>query len=613
MGFNNGSGSSPSIAGSSDVFLNNPVTNNVLTYDTTIAKWKNGSVVATGEYSFNPLDYGAIGDGDPANADADTAGWKAALAAAAAVGGPLVRASVIAPSGIFHINDTLTWNLKISIDGYAQLNCVITDPNKYMWQTVSTSPTDLGSPIRQRATTMRHLIMWCEDGVANGISISGTTSSNKPGHINFENTVWHGFKTGVYFGTHAYMISFSQSNIQGNALGILHDDAENSGERLVFNDCDITGNAKAFELSSGQALHFLTCSFSYNARQLGSTTNGQVYFLNCHIEGRQPYAPWVSMTGSGSLVDFADCRFLIGPQQGYAFGATITGSTGIVTTTVNTSILVGDQITFGAISGVSGIQPDTAYFIRSKPTPKTFTLSATSGGSALSMSGNGTASGVMPTGDFPVVSTTSPLQKVTVRGGHLSGSVSDMSHFSTGPGSVTIRETQTFNNSALLLHSNDQSSSLLSPGYESATVEDDWRLVTALTDTIQTSTSISHSGSRSLLFIHQFKGQASTASLYYPIERGARVLAEFYWYLPDASSSFAVYIRYADDRKSDGLGSILASSTLNGADAWNRYRRTTAYYQSAPLWAKYFVIQIDLLDLANNGRLYIDDMKISQN
>lgn len=43
MGFG-GSGGGGSIAGSSDAALNNPINNHVLTYDSSVSKWKNAAV-----------------------------------------------------------------------------------------------------------------------------------------------------------------------------------------------------------------------------------------------------------------------------------------------------------------------------------------------------------------------------------------------------------------------------------------------------------------------------------------------------------------------------------------------------------------------------------------
>ncbi len=55
MGFGGSGGGSASIAGSSDVALNNPANNNVLTYDTSSSKWKNAASAAV-----VPQDWGIL-------------------------------------------------------------------------------------------------------------------------------------------------------------------------------------------------------------------------------------------------------------------------------------------------------------------------------------------------------------------------------------------------------------------------------------------------------------------------------------------------------------------------------------------------------------------------
>jgi parallel beta-helix repeat protein len=84
MSFGGGSGSS-SISGSTDVVLNSPANNDVLGYNSGLAKWQNRDLSSTYLTAFLPEKYGAVGDGI---AD-DGPGLLAASAAAATFGGTL--------------------------------------------------------------------------------------------------------------------------------------------------------------------------------------------------------------------------------------------------------------------------------------------------------------------------------------------------------------------------------------------------------------------------------------------------------------------------------------------------------------------------------------------
>lgn len=274
------------------------------------------SIFADTKYArvFTPEEFGAIGgmNPNPNQANADTLGWNNAIKAALDVRG-IVRAT-----GMYYVNDTLQWNVLVPVEGRHVINSLIMDPNKYLIRTVSTDPADVASPIRQRAISWHGGIFW-GNGMSKGLDISGTgpwNSRDKPAHISFEHCVVKNFTDGVYFGMHAYMVAFKSCNIQGNTLGIKHDGATNSGERLEFIGCDITGNVKAIELTSGQSFHFQNCSFSYNTGQLGSTSNGSLYFVNCHMEFDAPGQSYFDITADGGAAYFTLCRWLIGAKDG---------------------------------------------------------------------------------------------------------------------------------------------------------------------------------------------------------------------------------------------------------------------------------------------------------
>lgn len=74
--------------------------------------------------------------------------------------------------------------------------------------------------------------------------------------------------------------------------------------------------------------------------------------------------------------------------------ASVTGvaTTGVVTTGSAHNYNVGDQVWFSDVTGSSaGISTATVYYVRTVPSSTTFTLSATSGGSLLTWTGNLTA------------------------------------------------------------------------------------------------------------------------------------------------------------------------------------------------------------------------------
>lgn len=76
MGFSPGAGGGSSIFGSTDVALNNPANNNVLSYDTSLSKWKNNNAltsrsgaqpVGQKELVYSVTDYGLVPGDIPTN------------------------------------------------------------------------------------------------------------------------------------------------------------------------------------------------------------------------------------------------------------------------------------------------------------------------------------------------------------------------------------------------------------------------------------------------------------------------------------------------------------------------------------------------------------------
>jgi hypothetical protein len=72
----------------------------------------------------------------------------------------------------------------------------------------------------------------------------------------------------------------------------------------------------------------------------------------------------------------------------------IAASTGVFTTPVAHGLAVGARVSLGTITTTTGVVAGTPYFVLTTPSTTTFTLSTTPGGSALSLVGDGSTTGV---------------------------------------------------------------------------------------------------------------------------------------------------------------------------------------------------------------------------
>ena len=189
MSFGGGSGSS-SIAGSTDVALNAPANNQILGYNTSLAKWQN-QAQATGGGTESVLDYGATGDG----VTDDTTAINAAITAA------VVGATVLIPHGkTFMVNADYNAGkairpksgVNIRIEGTLQAitntvanSAVILSENKSNF-TITGSGTILGERLTHVGSTGEGGMCVRIEGGAN-IAISGLALKN-------------GFGDGLYVG-----------------------------------------------------------------------------------------------------------------------------------------------------------------------------------------------------------------------------------------------------------------------------------------------------------------------------------------------------------------------------------------------------------------------------
>lgn len=74
--------------------------------------------------------------------------------------------------------------------------------------------------------------------------------------------------------------------------------------------------------------------------------------------------------------------------------ATIVASTGVFTTPASHGLVVGDMVKVATVVTTAGIVANTTYYVRTAPSGTTFTLSATSGGAALTLTTDGSVTGL---------------------------------------------------------------------------------------------------------------------------------------------------------------------------------------------------------------------------
>jgi hypothetical protein len=77
-------------------------------------------------------------------------------------------------------------------------------------------------------------------------------------------------------------------------------------------------------------------------------------------------------------------------RKGTDLTATIVAATGVFTTAAH-GYAIGDRVVLSVLATTTGISILTYYYVLTVPSSTTFTLSATSGGSALTLTTNGTA------------------------------------------------------------------------------------------------------------------------------------------------------------------------------------------------------------------------------
>ena len=73
---------------------------------------------------------------------------------------------------------------------------------------------------------------------------------------------------------------------------------------------------------------------------------------------------------------------------------TIVAATGVITCSAPETLAVGDPVVLGAITTTTGITAGVVYYVLTAPSTTTFTQSATPGGAALTLTGNGSTASI---------------------------------------------------------------------------------------------------------------------------------------------------------------------------------------------------------------------------
>lgn len=73
---------------------------------------------------------------------------------------------------------------------------------------------------------------------------------------------------------------------------------------------------------------------------------------------------------------------------------TIVASTGVMTVSTAHGLAVNDPVFLGAITTTTGVTANTLYYVKTVPSSTTVTLSKTPGGTALSLTGDGSAASI---------------------------------------------------------------------------------------------------------------------------------------------------------------------------------------------------------------------------
>lgn len=592
--------------------------------------------VAKNEIVIRPEDFGTIGDG----AADDTVALQKAFDYAASRTQPCI----LWINGRHRVTASIYWDVaRVSVIGAGQISSctrsgagglTITDAmnsnTKYLVRAYSSEAGEVaGSPVKQRGTFWEGVKL-DGDGVTNNLYLGspdantnqwassylqfpgGKIPTGKVAHVNFRSFVSVRGGIGVHFRTNAYMINFVQSTISLNRVGVQQDsNINNSGERLEFFGCDLTGNGTTAKLTSGQCFFFHGCSFSYVTRQVFNITEGMIITDSCHFEHTFPHAPLVEITSRGTWQDHGSIRLL---KDGGPVSLPITFPAGSTTATwadnARERYGVGDSFRFTTVTGADGVNNTTTYYMTAVSNTG-FSFSATKGGAPIAWTTAGTAPGVTLVGESPFVSVADTFGHALITGGKIHGdtitSASKFDAFADGLGTAIIERTTAPQGTGLLIHST-KFGDLRDPLLTNAGWLDDWRVVGNLA-AISRSTDVV-TGTNSILAT-RISGTTTTTQLqlYMPINRN-RMLIDFNYKKTSAAtvSAAAQYLPKIDAPTSTNL---FSSNLAAASGVWTKWVQNGLYWKYPPPWAHYLFFRVDLSPLAVGETFQIDTPRFS--
>jgi hypothetical protein len=349
MGFSAGGGSGSNIASAGDVVFSNTANNQVLTYDSSLQKWKNAAPQLTSG-SLSLKTWEDASRSIQAMSPSTESGLTAIAANASTDDAPRIQAMLnyikntygggrlLLPYGkTSNCNSTITIPAGVQVVGSA----------KTVWDFWYAGTAVTAIVINDNDCTpidglTIHGIQW--EANNSGRNVTTCTGLNITGHgLNFRDVHIGGFNWGIDItNDNTYIISFEQSSVIGCMVCINADIANawtgasaapgNSGERITFTDCVFANSATVYwATGNGTDVFFTHTSMDFN-NTVGRQQNAHVFFNNSHIEstydGTDHYLidmsanPRLFMTNCEFVMGSAGIYYVLNPANGpWNYGA----------------------------------------------------------------------------------------------------------------------------------------------------------------------------------------------------------------------------------------------------------------------------------------------------